>query len=128
AQADGVRARIDPRGGATEMHEECSRVRGCDASGMLNHAINEIVADFGEVVRLPVVAPTERLAGIQHGLMLHERFQSDRVGERSPKGLERANRIVTVGRVPGPAHRDGGHRLTMYFLGQVSRGWSLAQD
>src|SRR5262249_56302461 len=84
--------------------------------------------DWGWVVGCRGVARPNGWAGTQEGLMPQEGFQGDRVGEGSPKGLERGNRIVTAGRVPGPADRDGGHRLTMHFLGQVSRRWSLAQD
>src|SRR5262249_26495968 len=81
-------------------------MRRCDAFGMLDHGIDEIVADLGEVVRLPVIAPAERLTSIQHGLVLHERLALDRVGERPREGLERKNRSAPIDVAPGGAAFD----------------------
>ena len=37
---------------------------------MLDHGVDETIADLGEIMGLPVVAAAEGLAGIQHALML----------------------------------------------------------
>src|SRR5262249_57033520 len=109
-QADGVGARIRARWCAAEMHEKRGRVRRCDASGVFGHGIYEIVANIGEVVRFPIITPAERLAGIQHGLMLHERLRCDRVSEWPREALERQNHVATFGWRAGPAARDGRSR------------------
>src|SRR5215475_8150388 len=49
-QADRVHARIEMRWRATEMHQKSGGVRRCDAFGMLDHGVDEIITEFGEVV------------------------------------------------------------------------------
>src|SRR5262249_4432820 len=96
--------------------------------GMLDHGVDEIVADLGEVVRLPVIAPAERLTGIQHGLVLHERLALDRVGERPREGLERKNRSASIAGIAGPPDSNGGARPTVHTRWQVGYRRCAAQD
>src|SRR5262249_15674490 len=126
--ADRVHARIETRGGTAEMHQKGGGVRRCDAFGMLDHGIDEIVADLGEVVRLPVIAPAASLTSIHHGLVLHERLALDRVGERPREALERKNRSAPIVGIAGPADGNGGDRPTVHVLRQVGHRRSPTQD
>src|SRR5437667_11001152 len=60
--------------------------------------------------------------------MRDERLCRDGIGSWSSEGLERIYRVLSVGRIAGPAGGNRRDRGAVHLLGQEGSGWCDAQD
>src|SRR4249919_1269991 len=103
-------------------------MRGSNTPPMLDHCVDQRFLHLSEEVRLPIITPPERLAGVEHGLMRNKRFCRDGIGGGRPKVLERMHRILTGSRAARPASGDCYDRFSMQFLWQERCGRCQTQN
>jgi hypothetical protein len=86
------------------------------------------VTERRQVVRLPVVTPPVRHAGIEHALMLNVGLGLDQVDQRLGEGPQLGEHGFALGKVARVADRENHDRTAVQALGQKGRRRRFGQD
>src|SRR5215831_7022474 len=110
------------------MHQKDRRMARGDALSAVDQGVDQPFADLAEIAGFPVIASTGRLTGIQHGLVLHEWLQCNRVSKRPAECLKREYGFSSAGGITAPAQGDRRDRFAVHCLGQISCRRSATED